>query len=560
MLDQLASPERAAALPAVAPNPSRRGALTAGLMLVVVGVPLVLTPFTTAPFSDGKLVLLLAGTLLVVIGCRGSEPDPKLVTPAAIFIAVELLAAAAGVDPMRSLLGLEQGGDSVLLLCCAATLLVTASTIPEEVVARLPRWFVGVGLAIATVEILYRTVPGAVAAAVPDLSLVGSTLGNPVFAAAILSVSLAVVVSRWKLTSFATVACLVAIASGLGTVGERSAYLVPLVAVTVALWRRRPGIGRSLLVVGLVAGTLAAWIAIGRVLPASQTSVSPVVEFETSAAEQARFAVYSADVKGFLHRPFLGWGPGNTWSAYVSSASPREMATAGRGWADAHDLFLEVAVGSGVLGVAALAWLLLAALRRARGMPPERSWIVASAIALGLFQLGEPVNVVVTPTLFLLLGMCLMPRAREREPSRSPSVRGASIACVGLLSAGLVLCAVAFAASTLEQWGRGYGELWADRASHTVAPWRVTAGENLAVRLAVDGRSGDAAAGREALALSRGLVAAHPSDPTVRLTASDVARLLLRPERADAWAAAQLRTFPSDTRPEPQPAPSAAVP
>ena len=558
MLDQLASPGRAPAPPVVASGPRRRGALAAGLMLVVVGVPLVLTPFTTAPFSDGKLLLLLAGTLLVAIGCRGRPLDRGLVLPAAAFVVIELLAAAAGVDPMRSLLGLEQGGDSVLILCCAATLLVTGSTLPEEVVSRLPKWFVGVGLAIAAVEVLYRTVPGAVAAAVPDLSFLGSTLGNPVFAAAMLSVALAVVVSRWRLTSFATVACLVAIASGLGTVGERSAYLVPLVAVTVALWRRRPGITRSLLVIGLVGGTLAAWIVIGRVLPATQSSVSPVVEFETPAAEQARFAVYSADARGFLHRPSLGWGPGNTWSAYVASASPAEMAIAGRGWADAHDLFLEVAVGSGVLGVAALAWLLLAALPRARGVPPDRSWIVASAIALGLFQLGEPVNVVVTPTLFLLVGLCVMPRARAGEARRRSMVRGASIACVGILSAGLVLSTVAFAASTLEQWGRGYGELWADRAAHTVAPWRVTAAENLAVRLAVDGRSGDASAGREALALSEGLVAAHPWDPTVRLTASDVARLLQRPGEAEAWAAAQLRRFPSDTRPEPQPSPTAA--
>jgi hypothetical protein len=546
MLDQLASPERAAAPPVVATGSRRRGSLSAGLMLVVVGVPLVLTPFTTAPFSDGKLVLLLAGTLLVVIGCRGHRPDPGLVAPAAIFIAVELLAAAAGVDPMRSLLGLEQGGDSVVILCCAATLLATASTFPKGVVDRLPRWIVGVGLAISAVQILYRTAPGVPAAAVPDVSMIGSTLGNPVFAAAMLSVALAVVVSRWKLTSLATVACLVAIASGLGTMGERSAYLAPLVAVTVVLWRRRPGIMRSLLVVGLVAGTLAAWIAIGRVLPATEWSVSPVVEFKTSAAEVARFEVYSADAKGFLHRPFHGWGPGNTWSAYVASGSPGEIAAAGRGWADAHDLFLEVAVGSGVLGVAALAWLLLAALRRARGVPPERTWIVGSVIALGLFQLGEPVNVVVTPTLFLLLGLCVMPRARTKEASRGSALRGASIACVGLLSAGLVLSTVAFAASTLEQWGRGYGELWADRASHAVAPWRVTAAENLAIRLAVEGRSGDAAAGREASLLADRTVAEHPWDPTVRLIAADVYRLLGRKEAADRRAADQFVRFPAD--------------
>jgi hypothetical protein len=473
------------------------------------------------------------------------------VIPAGAFVALELVAAAAGVDPMRSLLGLEHGGDSVLLLCCAAVLLVAASTFPDEAVGRLPRWFVGVGLGISAVELLYRTASGAVAAVMPDLSLLGSTLGNPVFAAAMLAVALAVVVSRWRLTSFGTVAVIVAISSGLGTVGERSAYLVPLVAVSVALWRRRPGVAPSVLVVAVIAGTLAAWIPIGRLVPATQASVSPVVEFETPAAEAARFAIYSADVKGFLHRPLLGWGPGNTWSAYGSSASPEEIAKAGGGWTDAHDLFLEVAVGSGVLGVGALAWLLLAAARRGRDVPPERSWAVASAVALGLFQLGEPVNVVVTPVLFLLLGLCVMPR---REPGAAPTrtARAASTACVALLSAGLILSAVAFAASTLEQWGRQYGELWADRAAHTVAPWRVTAAEDLAILLAVDGRSGNTSAAEEALSISEGLVAAHPWDPTVRVTVSNVARLLQRPADANAWMAAQFRQFPSDARPEGQ--------
>jgi hypothetical protein len=210
---------------------------------------------------------------------------------------------------------------------------------------------------------------------------------------------------------------------------------------------------------------------------------------------------------------------------------------------------LEVAVGSGVLGLGVLMWLLLAALRRVRGVPSERTWALASLVAVGLFQLGEPVNVVVTPVLFLLLGLCVMPGRGPQRP-RTRTVGAVSIACVSLLSAGLMLSGVAFAGSTFEQWGRRYGELWADRASHAMAPWRVTAAEDLAIRLAVEGRSGDASAGGEALSISRGLVAAHPWDPTVRVSASNVARLLQRPREADAWAAAQFRQFPSDARPE----------
>src|SRR5205085_7238903 len=125
------------------PVPVPRGALLAGLVLVVVACPLIVTPFSFAPFSDGKLFVLAVGAMLVAIGSRGSGADRRLVVPASAFVAVGLLAAAFGVDPMRSLLGPEQGGTGVLLLASAAMLLVAGSTLPDDVVERLPRWFVG---------------------------------------------------------------------------------------------------------------------------------------------------------------------------------------------------------------------------------------------------------------------------------------------------------------------------------------------------------------------------------------------------------------------------------
>jgi hypothetical protein len=79
-----------------------------------------------------------------------------------------------------------------------------------------------------------------------------------------------------------------------------------------------------------------------------------------------------------------------------------------------------------------------------------------------------------------------------------------------------------------------------------IAPWRVTALRTLAIRLAVEGRSGNVAAGAEASSLSERGVREHPWDPTVRLTASDVARLLMRPEAAVAWAERQRERFPGD--------------
>src|SRR5207244_11057204 len=108
-----------------------------------------------------------------------------------------------------------------------------------------------------------------------------------------------------------------------------------------------------------------------------------------------------------------------------------------------------------------------------RRVPAARSWSLAGAVALLAFQLGEPVNVAITPILFLLLGICAAarpPRAVSDAPGRI-RLRPLAIACVAVLGGGAILAAVALGASTLEQWGRSYGELWADRAATRIAPW-----------------------------------------------------------------------------------------
>ncbi len=157
-----------------------------------------------------------------------------------------------------------------------------------------------------------------------------------------------------------------------------------------------------------------------------------------------------------------------------------------------------------MLGLAALLVLLGIAGLRALRCPPERAWTFAAAAVLGVFALFEPVGIVLTPLLFFMLGAAGGP-PRDVVPAGAPA-RVARVGAGLVLAAALAVSLLMLAGATLERWGRAYGEEWAYRAALRVQPWRVSATERLALRLAVDGRGGDAAAAAEArdLARSRG--------------------------------------------------------
>ena len=76
--------------------------LELGLFLVVVAVPLAFTPFSDSPFADPKILLLVAGTLLVWLG--GVPVDRRLAVAATAWVAVTAVACVAGVDPTAGLL------------------------------------------------------------------------------------------------------------------------------------------------------------------------------------------------------------------------------------------------------------------------------------------------------------------------------------------------------------------------------------------------------------------------------------------------------------------------
>ncbi|MGH2590501.1 MAG: hypothetical protein ACRDGW_06865, partial [Actinomycetota bacterium] len=105
-----------------------------------------------------------------------------------------------------------------------------------------------------------------------------------------------------------------------------------------------------------------------------------------------------------------------------------------------------------------------------------------------------------------------------------------------------------------------YGARWAVENAWAIAPWRLSAGEALALDLAIDGRAGDAVAAAEAREVVRRIVSAHPLNPGVRLLAADVELLLRNFPGTQAWIRAQLEIFPNDDVRVPAEEPGLTIP
>ncbi len=543
--------------------------LEAGLFVLVVALPLVFFPQSRDAFLDVKILLLAGGTLLVWVS--GLPIDRRIALPAFVWCGVVVLAALAGVDPVESLVGTVRG-SGLLLLLCTAVLVAVGPSLPEGLLQRARRWLLWTGVIVAAVAVTSRLAPGALEPLARRVSFVGSTLGNPVHVTALLAACLPTVLAekRWRWTGVLALAIL---ALGFASAEERSAYLLPIVAIGASAWFLRPGWRRVASALGVVAAALAIWA----LAPSAAVSNEPsdrftaVGQFQTLEGERQRIAVYQADVRAFADRPLLGWGPANTWSGFLSSGTAGQIEQAGRNWADAHNLLLEIAVVSGVIGLVAFGWLLLRLAPRTLRPPPGRAWAAASAVTLVAYALVEPLDVVLTPLLFLLAGAAAGRAAGvASEPTDDPSDRARSrdgmtvagrVSTAVVLVAATLLAAVNLGASALEEWGHSHaGSNWALRAATDLAPWRLTASEALAISLAVDGRAGDTAAATEARDVVGSVVRDHPMNPGVRLLAADVELLLRDFPATQGWIREQLETFPNDSVTVPVTEPGWSIP
>jgi hypothetical protein len=171
-----------------------------------------------------------------------------------------------------------------------------------------------------------------------------------------------------------------------------------------------------------------------------------------------RLHAWLEGLRALAHHPLIGVGPGQ-FQAATSSLFPLWFVRShpNQVFTDAHDLVVEYAVTTGLLGVACLVTWLVAAGRRWSGP------LAGFALAVLAVELVEPVNVVLTPLLFLAIGAaCVAPRDEPAvgvadragraelppDPTRRRSsgwvrwVMGACAAVAGIAGAGFGLAVV----------------------------------------------------------------------------------------------------------------------
>ena len=231
-----------------------------------------------------------------------------------------------------------------------------------------------------------------------------------------------------------------------------------------------------------------------------------------------------------------GMGAGHHAGGLPHRATPADIEEATRRWADAHNLFLETTVTSGVLGLIR-SWRCSAAGRAgvasgsgARLEPGRRR----RPGRLRHGRTAQPGPDAPAVPVRRHGGRAPTPGARRLD-ERTP--RGVRLGVGIVLSLSLVVSLTMIAGATFERWGRHYGEEWAYRAALRVQPWRLTSTEQLALQLAAQGRAGDQQAGAEAKRLIAEGVERFPWDVNVRLWAADVDTLLNDPPVPEPGAA-----------------------
>lgn len=260
-------------------------------------------------------------------------------------------------------------------------------------------------------------------------------LGNPVFLESLLLGAIALVAvraakCRLKTAAFiAWSACLVVMAVALEFSDERAAVglLAVLLLALLAVYRWRGLFAGAPIALGYLVGYLGAGHSLG----------GRIAQGTSSVGFHQRLDLWRFAATAFLHRPIIGFGPNELEAATnprMSLAFARTLQ-AGKIFSDAHDIVIEVAVTTGVLGLACfLAWV-------GGSIRGARNYFVYFALMCLAVEMVEPLNVAITPLAFLALGASLMGSEAGLRGDRPPPALGATarVAVAVLVSLSFLL-------------------------------------------------------------------------------------------------------------------------
>lgn len=458
-------------MPVTPASPFELAVVVLALLLPLACVPGLESPTFTPELAVLAVLLALGLPRLVELGWRG-----RYVWPARallVFLALALASALSSKSPLVGVFGLYDWGTGWLFWCAVASCFALGASVGASARQRIGDALVAAACLNAILAV--AQVAGNLNTGL--LSLYNATqadgaLGNPIYLEALLVGGLVLVCWRACESRVAWALAAPLLAAGLELSRERLAIvLVTLLAIgIVARFRSRASVVTAAAVAG---GYLATWatsgvVARGPLAGAVQVGGTP------------RLLAWKLLVRAIAHHLLLGVGPGQTrdaFSLYETLAVARRIGS-GLYFSDAHDVVLEVAVTTGLLGLAALAAFVAGvAAGRPRG---SFLWVSVSMVVV---ELVEPMNVVILPLVALALGLALPAGTCEKRslPGRAAGLGLARSVVRGGARAMLLVPALAAAVLLVVgdgQYGAGLrslqlGEVRA--ASRLLPVWSVTA-------------------------------------------------------------------------------------
>ncbi|MBA3578889.1 MAG: O-antigen ligase family protein [Gemmatimonadaceae bacterium] len=384
-----------------------RGLLYATALVPAVVIPGFFFPYVTTRAVYFRVLVQLATAILLYLVVRRqitvNYRRDFVLWALAAWVAANMLAAAFGASPIRSIFGdHERMGGVWFWIHLVAYYVLLCTFFGPRHWTRFFRLNLGVATLIATYGLVqqwfrpFKPIIGGIAE--------GVTVGNPGLLAPYLlaSLSLCVILAllaekpgRLVYGAIGTVLVTAVVVSG-----NRGSTLGLLIGAGVALacytiWSGRLRGWRIPMVIALLAAAAALPLLARASWTQPVTSRVWVLSKLASGVDSSRVIQWRAAFEGIRNRPLLGVGPENyqiVWSSYYHPEMYR--FTADSRWDRAHNAFLDAFATAGILGVLsllavflALGWSAREAARRAEqradGKPELGPSVAVESVALG---------------------------------------------------------------------------------------------------------------------------------------------------------------------------------
>ncbi|MCA1839670.1 MAG: O-antigen ligase family protein, partial [Actinobacteria bacterium] len=191
-----------------------------------------------------------------------------------------------------------------------------------------------------------------------------------------------------------------------------------------------------------------------------------------------RWIFWRAGLSSLKHRILVGYGPADYSFAYRTGVTRDQLKTVGdpdREVQDAHNLFVEVAVTTGIPGLIVMLVLvasIVLAMRPFTGVDPDVSAMRSGAAILFAVHMFEPLSLVLTPLMFILAAAAIgspvpaigseenaeegpvLPSTKNRSRIAKKAFGGAAITLGASLAVSLIASGFLLARGSL-YWDRG---------------------------------------------------------------------------------------------------------